>query len=108
MSTLSYCAFENTNQDLQVCMAKLLAGDVADWSDSEIRAVKRLFDYADSIMECREEIEARLEELEEEEEDEGDNHLCDGGRECEAMGCYIPEDVDSLEDRGIERPNYAS
>ncbi len=82
MSTLSYCAFENTCGDLQVVMAKLIAGDVADWSDTEIRAVKRIFDYADSIMECREEIEARLEELEEE-----DDHECTDLRVCQGIGC---------------------
>ena len=67
MASMSYCVFENTVSELHEVIRKLHAGEASDWSDSEIRAVEKIFNQCDSIREYRDEIMQEIEELTEEE-----------------------------------------
>ncbi len=68
MSSMSYCQFENGADEMRGVLSKLISGEVSDWSEYEIRAVKRIFDLAESITELKDDVLNEIENLEEEED----------------------------------------
>ena len=53
MPTLSYCAFENTSEDIQICVEKLkeaVQTRQIDWSEYETRALPLLVEQCELLV----------------------------------------------------------
>ena len=50
MSNMSYVAFQNTAPDVRDCLEKLESEGVQELSDEELRAAKRLLEYARELV----------------------------------------------------------
>lgn len=84
MASISYCVIENTTQELSGVISKLAEGDVSDWSEYEIRHVKRLFEQCERILEYKTEILQAIDDLDDE---EGEELECLDEDNCQ--GCPI-------------------
>ena len=52
-----YCQFENGVDEMRGVLTKLIDGQVSDWSVSEIRSLRRIFELAEQIAEYKESTE---------------------------------------------------
>tara|TARA_A100001201_G_scaffold81190_1_gene72474 strand:+ start:16 stop:222 length:207 start_codon:yes stop_codon:yes gene_type:complete len=59
MPNMSYCRFENTTIDIDDCLNAIQDAyqECADLSDREVRALQRLLEQAEEIIDLSEEIE---------------------------------------------------
>lgn len=61
MGNMSYCRFANTLSDLIDCRHAIMEEDEADLSESERRAMKRLIEVCQEIVEFKSEESDELE-----------------------------------------------
>ena len=64
MSNMSYCRFQNTAQDLEDCIDAIENGEINELSNSEIDALMRLTELAETVLNLNEEIEQGIENSE--------------------------------------------
>tara|TARA_R110002110_G_scaffold333763_5_gene544790 strand:+ start:1123 stop:1329 length:207 start_codon:yes stop_codon:yes gene_type:complete len=59
MGNMSYCRFENTTIDIDDCLGAIQSSyeECADLSNREVRALQRLLEQAEEIIDLSEEIE---------------------------------------------------
>lgn len=75
MGSMSYCQFHNGAEEMNGILTKLRAGEVADWSEEEVRAVKRIFTMAEEILEYNVDIIDAIEALPDYDDDDEDDLL---------------------------------
>jgi len=65
MATMSYCAFENTSNDMATCIEKLEEFEIEEWNKYERSAVRGLYKLCKEYIQLYEEsdTDACLEEL---------------------------------------------